>query len=172
MRELNQELFTEPQVANPKTGNVDPRMPSMQNRNKLTEFHREVLSQIDGLRRRIKELENNNEQSQNRFNHFAKTVISKMERLQGAYQKVEDTVKTHSSDVANKFSTIVSKVSEKKQAEAKIQEMIDRHQQVIVTFEARLKQLQKFNSEQEMKILNYQSIMNEMRQEIIKLKRL
>ena len=87
-------------------------------------------------------------------------------------QKMEQYIQTTLGDFAQKLSGLGSRFAERKSYETKVQEMIDRHNGVLRAFENRLGQLQKILAEKESQITQTQSVIQDLRTEIARLRRL
>ncbi|MCB0422354.1 MAG: hypothetical protein KDD61_15250 [Bdellovibrionales bacterium] len=127
---------------------------------------KELIEEIRALKRKVYDLENRTTASESRLHSLATASKSHMERVQGAIHRLDGALKNSVQELTSKFSLLSGKFTEQRVSDTKIQALIDRHNSVIQSFEQRVTQLQKVISEQELKILNYHSTLEEMRREL------
>lgn len=166
-RELNNDLFPEVKPVEKKT----PEQASAALSRARDEQLREVVMQVEQLKRRHKEMEAKVENTNMRLNEFANTTKVKFERLVGITQRLDEMIKSNVQDMVTKQSQMASKLNERKVGDAKIQELVDRHNQLVQSFEVRLLQMQKVVAEQEMQLMSSRSELKEAIREMARLKR-
>lgn len=174
-RELNNELFETPSVTvrdNP--GNLSAAGINSFAEGTLPRLEewKLVLSQVEFLKRRLKEQDAKLEMLASKVQDLVGGAKVRFERLTGAQTRLEDYVKSMLQEAASKFALLGGKLSERKAADVKIQEMIDRHSQLVQGYEMRLSQLQKVSAEQEMQLMTARTELREAQRELARLKRL
>jgi chromosome segregation ATPase len=167
-RELNRDLFGTPANSMPRpnarsSAEVAP-MATIEDL-KLMSF------QIDTLSKKLKEYEAKTESLASRWDEFSASSKLRFERIQGHFQRQGEAIQSSFRDVHAKVATIASRINERKMADVSIQQMVERHQQVVQSFDARLHQLQKVLSEQELQLMNSRSELKEALKELALLKR-
>jgi len=95
----------------------------------------------------------------------------RIERIGAGAQRLDEKSQLKFAEIAEKLGSLVGKVTERKVSEQKIEEMLSRHNQTVQNFELRLQQLQKVFSEQELKLVGYQSALRDALTELDRLKR-
>lgn len=164
-RELNRDLFPSELKTAQKTTQEEGE--SLASKEDLR-----VLSyQIENLWHKMKELEPKVEKTQNRVQELASSSKVRFERVQNHFQRQGEMVQGQFGDMHAKVAQLLSKVNESRLAETRIQEMVDRHQQVVQSFEARLQQLKKLITEQELQLSASRSELKEAMKEISRLKK-
>lgn len=167
-RELNPDLF--PEVNRPALKperETDTTVAPVR-----SEDWRLLVAQVDQLKRKFKEQEAKLELLGSRVTEVAGASKVKFERLAGVSQRIDEMVRTGMQDLATKQSQMMGRLNERKVGDAKIQELVDRHNQLVQSFEARLVQMQKLISEQEMQLMSSRAELKEAQREIARLKRL
>lgn len=172
-RELNRELFGNLSQAKEQPGNGEsgwqrngvPQNVSMEEF-KILSFH------VDNLNRKLKEMESKVETLASRLSESMSSSKLRFERVQGHFQRQGEMIQTNFRDVSSKVAQLTSRVNERKLAETSMKEMVDRHQQMVQTFEARLTQVQKVISEQELQLMNSRAELKDCMKELARLKRL
>lgn len=157
-RELNPELFTE-RAVNTSPSPVDPHF--LNTDRQIFELRKDsdnLNSEIDILSLHLAE---NIKQNQASF-----------EKVNSAIQRLEQNHNGMAIEIGNKFHLMQSKLNERKAIDSKIQEMMDRHNNAINGFEIRIAQLQKIIAEKDAQLLGTQTLLNEAKIEITRLKRL
>lgn len=127
--------------------------------------------QLDSIQKKMKEYESKLEVLASRWDEVSASSRLRFERIQSHFQRQGEAIQANFKDVHSKVATIAGKVSERKVNEASISEMIERHQAVVQTFDARLQQMQKVISEQELQLMSSRSELKEALKELAKLKR-
>ncbi len=131
-----------------------------------------VLSyQIETLWHKVKDLEPRVEKNQNRLQELSSSSKLRFERVQSHFQRQGEMIQGQFGDMHAKVAQLMSKVNESRLAEGRIQEMVDRHQQVVQSFEARLQQMKKLMTEQELQLSASRSELKEALKEITRLKK-
>ena len=168
-RELNPELFPEMikkaaqrPVSTTDEGTLAPIR---------SEEWRILVGQVDFLKRKLKEFDARIETTNSRLNEFASATKLKFERINSSNQRLDEMIKNTLQDLNTKQSQIISRVNERKVGDAKIQDLVDRHNQLVLSFEVRLNQMQKLVSEQEMHLMSSREELKEAQREIARLKR-
>lgn len=159
-RELNKELFAGTLPASQSTDLVSNHPSEDVKRHDI--LLREMALELARLKRHIKDVEVKADTNANRLNDWARGTKNTLERLQSGQQRLEQLAKAAVQELKSKISTLAGKFTERKGVDSKVQELIDRHNQALLSFEARMNQMQKIISEQELKILAYQSALKEM----------
>lgn len=132
-----------------------------------------VLSyQIETLWKKVKEMDPRLERTQTRVQELSSSCKLRFERVQSHLQRQAEGTQGQFGDMHAKVAQLLSKVNETRLAENRIQEIVDRHQQVVQSFEARLQQLKKIVSEQELQLSASRSELKDALKEISRLKRL
>ncbi len=137
-----------------------------------SEEWRLLVAQVDQIKRKFKEQEAKLEMLNSRVTEVVGASKVKFERLAGVSQRLDEMVRSGLQDLATKQSQMMGRLNERKVGDAKIQELVDRHNQLVQTFEARLVQMQKLISEQEMQLMTSRAELKEAQREIARLKRL
>lgn len=163
-RELNRDLF-------PSEGKVTSK-PQEEGEGSVSKEDLRVLSyQIETLWHKVKELEPRVEKNQNRLQELSSSSKLRFERIQNHFQRQGELVQGQFGDMHAKIAQLLSKVNESRLAESRIQEIVDRHQQVVQSFEARLQQLKKLVTEQELQLSASRAELKEALKEISRLKK-
>lgn len=163
-RELNRDLFPSEEKVTSKS--------QEDGEGSVSKEDLRVLSyQIETLWHKVKELEPRVEKSQNRLQELNSSSKLRFERIQSHFQRQGELVQGQFGDMHAKIAQLLSKVNESRLAESRIQEIVDRHQQVVQSFEARLQQLKKLVTEQELQLSASRSELKEAMKEISRLKR-
>lgn len=164
-RELNRDLF--PSEVKKDSSKVGDEGESFVSKEDLS-----VLKfQIENLWHKVKDLEPKVEKTQTRVQELTSSSKLRFERVQSHFQRQGELVQGQFSDMHAKVAQLLSKVNESRLAESRIQEMVDRHQQVVQSFEARLQQLKKIVTEQELQLSASRSELKEALKEISRLKK-
>lgn len=164
-RELNRDLF-------PSEVKKDSSKASGEGEGFVSKEDLSVLKfQIESLWHKVKDLEPKVEKTQTRVQELTSSSKLRFERVQSHFQRQGELVQGQFSDMHAKVAQLLSKVNESRLAESRIQEMVDRHQQVVQSFEARLQQLKKVVTEQELQLSASRSELKEALKEISRLKK-
>lgn len=172
-RELNGSLFGQiptPSVASDMGHRTSPTERITDQSQKIEQSQKdlvvkELIEEVRALKRKVREVENRSKATESRLNSLASTSKTHMERVQGVCQRLDSNIKSTTQEMASRLSLLSGKMTEQRVSDTKIQALIDRHNSVVQSFEQRVAQLQKVISEQEMKILNYHSTLEEIRRE-------
>lgn len=171
-REINKELFgirETPVFDERRTGKT--QLPPLEIQFEVREEDWRILvSQVEQLKRKNKELEAKIEAAGSRVEDMLRAAKTRIDRVGAATQRLEEMSKMKFQEMTAKVSTLAGKVTERKVTDTKIEQMVGRYNQSIQSFELRTQQLQKLISEQEMQIHNYKSALNEAQREIARLK--
>jgi len=122
--------------------------------------------QQDTLKRKIRELESQTHQLTQRVDKLTLALEQKTVQLNHAFKNLEANSKAALQEISKNQCSLAQKLTERRVADAKMQELVDRHNHLVHNFEMRMNNLQKVTSEQEMKILTYQSTIDEILREI------
>lgn len=165
-RELNRDLF-------PSRASNTSSKSKEEGEIQVSKEDLRVLSfQIENLWHKLKDLEPKVERNQTRLQELGSSSKLRFERVQSHFQRQGELVQGQFSDMHSKVAQLLSKVNESRLAESRIQEMVDRHQQMVHSFEARLQQLKKLVTEQELQLSASRSELKEALKEISRLKKL
>ncbi len=163
-RELNKGLFPSVEKKNSQ--------PQNEGESSISKEDLRVLSfQIENLWQKVKELEPKVEKVQSRVHELGSSSKVRFERVQNHFQRQGEMVQGQFGDMHAKIAQLLSKVNESRVSETRIQEMVDRHQQVVQSFEARLQQLKKLVTEQELQLSASRSELKDALKEISRLKK-
>ncbi len=120
--------------------------------------------------RKVSEIESQIENVNQKLDRWAHIMEQKIQQLHTAQKTILGQMKQMSENFSGQIAGMHTKLSERRQVDAKTQEMIDRHNQLVNTFESRFQHLQKVTTEQEIKLMTYQSTYDEVLREIRGLK--
>ncbi len=101
-----------------------------------------------------------------------RTSYHRLDRMQQNVSKLENNDQLLAQDTTQKLNQVYNRLGERKSMDLKIQEMVDRHNSVLRSYEVRLNQLQKLLAEKDAQLLANQSLLNELKMELTRLKRL
>lgn len=170
-REINRELFGLPNSPRDESTTSRGPLPKLEVEFEVREEDWRILvNQVEQLKRRHKELEAKIEVSQSRTEDIIRAAKTRIDRVGAATQRIEEISKMKFQEMAAKVSTLAGKVTERKVSDNKIEQMVARYNQALQSFDLRTQQLQKLISEQEMRLHNYKSALNEAQREIARLK--
>lgn len=155
-REFNPSLFGDQEIPEKTSASSDVGM-SPTGVEALKKKLREHESEILRLRQRVDKLTLNLEQRNVQY--------------QQALRSLESQSKAATQELARKLQSMVAKFTEQRVSDAKTQKLIDRHNSLVQNFETRMGNMQKVTSEQELKLMGYQSTLDEIIREIRQLKR-
>ena len=133
------------------------------------------IIKVDGAPLREKqmgEIEAQIETINQKLDRWAHVMEQKIQKLSAVQKALGDQIQLLAESTAKHNATIYSKLNERRAAEAKTQELFDRHNQLVNSFEGRIHQVQKVATEQEIKLMNYQSTYDEVLREIRNLKKM
>ena len=119
---------------------------------------REVEAQVDLMNQKL--------------DRWAQIVEQKIQQLSAGQKVLAEQIKQLAETTAKQNAAMHSRLNERRVAEAKTQELFDRHNQLVNSFETRINHIQKVATEQELKLMNYQSTYEEVLREIRNLKRI
>lgn len=129
-----------------------------------------ALGQIETLKRRIRDLEQQNRQMQQKIDKLCLHFESKLSGANAQHKTFESGIKQSLDNLEKTQTSLHHKLMERKVVDTKMNELIDRHNQLVQNFETRMSQTQKVTKDQEMKLATYQSTLNEILREIKNLK--
>ncbi|NCN40086.1 hypothetical protein GW916_02445 [bacterium] len=168
-RELNRDLFPSDKDSARKSVQGDTQVDEVA----ASKEDLRVLSyQIETLWKKVKEMDPRLERTQTRVQELSSSCKLRFERVQSHLQRQAEGTQGQFGDMHAKVAQLLSKVNETRLAENRIQEIVDRHQQVVRSFEARLTQLKKLVSEQELQLSASRAELKDALKEISRLKRL
>lgn len=167
-RELNRELFG-------SSGRVEAE-PQATNQGSMAYARAEEVKRLhlhlENLSKRLKEFESRLEVMTSKTDDMLGQNRQRFERVQGHFQRHTEMIQKGFADVNSKIAQVVSRVNERKVEDGIVKEMIERHAHVVQSFEARMQQLQRLISEQELQLINARSELKAAIQEIARLKKL
>jgi chromosome segregation ATPase len=146
-REFNPEIFGESARSTAPTGGHD----------------------VEPLKRKVRDLELQVQTLTQKIERMTMAFEQKAMQTQNAQKTFEGHVKQALQELSQGHSVLSGRITERKVADTKIQELVDRHNQLVHNFELRMTNLQKVSAEQEMKLMTYQSTIDEILREIRKL---
>jgi len=161
-RELNYSLFEEEKELQPKEALQVPSVPIVSSQIEDRGIMGELVGQIRQLNAAMKSLEMRTSLSENRISSLFSSALSLSERQQKQAQKIEGTLKATVSAVNSRMSQLASRVLHRKAQETQVQEILDRHSQVVQKLEARMEKMQRRITQQEMQLMSYKSVVNEL----------
>jgi chromosome segregation ATPase len=164
-RELNRDLFMD-KLKEELEASVPPPTSFAK-----AEDMKHVSLSVEHNHRRLKELESRIEQVSRKMDEMTTGNKQRFERVQGHFHRQTEMIQTANNDVNGKLSHLASRVNERKVSENQIKELVDRHQQMVQSFEARMTQLQRVLSEQEMQLMGTRAELQEAVREIARLKK-
>lgn len=130
-----------------------------------------AVGQIEGLKRRMRELELQNHQLLQKIDKLALFHEQKISQMTAQQKTAEANFRQNLADLSKAQSVLAQRLTERKAVDLKIQELIDRHNLLVQNFESRMGQMQKVTKDQEMKLITYQTTLNEILREIRSLQR-
>lgn len=116
--------------------------------------------------RKVSEIESQIENVNQKLDRWAQMMEQRIQQLHTAQRAITEQMKQVSENFSGQIASVHSKLNERRQVDAKTHEMIDRHNQLVNTFESRFQHLQKITTEQEIKLMTYQSTYDEVLKEI------
>lgn len=129
-----------------------------------------ALGQIETMKRRVRDLELQNHQLLQKIEKMALHYEQKMSQMSAQQKSFEAAMKQKMDDSLKNQTILSNRMTERKVIDTKMQELLDRHNQLVQNFETRLSQAQKLSKDQEMKLMTYQSTLNDILREIRNLK--
>jgi hypothetical protein len=100
------------------------------------------------------------------MDRWAQIVDGRIQQLTQSQKNIVDQIKSVTDGFNRQMANLHSKINERRSSDVKTQELFERHNQLVVNFEARLNQIQKLSTEQEMKLMTYQATYDEILREI------
>ncbi len=125
---------------------------------------------VPNQNRRIGEIESQVEAVNQKLDRWAQMMEQKMQQLHSAQKTCTDQIRQVAESFSAQTAAIHSKLNERRAVDAKTHEMIERHNQLVNSFETRIQHVQKVATEQEIKLMSYQSTYDEVLREIRNLK--
>lgn len=179
-RELNKELFESLKRDLEKAESIMPSQPAAGATAhygaptfEITEKDwMQLIDQIRQMIRRQKELEVALQRMETATAEKLGSAKIRIERIGSGAQRLDEKSQLKFAEIAEKLGSLVGRVTERKVSEQKIEEMLSRHNQTVQNFELRLTQMQKVISEQELKLVGYQSALRDALQELDRIKRI
>lgn len=129
-----------------------------------------ALGQLETLKRRVRDLELQNHQLLQKIERMALHYEQKNAQISAQQKSFDATMKQKFDDLHRNQTILSQRMNERKVVDTKMQELVDRHNQLVQSFESRMGQAQKVTKDQEMKLLTYQSTLNDILKEIRNLK--
>lgn len=165
-RELNKDLFPSEKV-------LSSSQPAASEEALASKEDLRVLSyQIESLWKKMKEMDPKVERNQSRLQELTSSCKLRFERIQNHMQRQSEGFQGQFGDMHAKIAQLLSKVNETRLSENRIQEIVERHQQVVQSFEARLQQLKKLVTEQELQLSASRAELKDALKEIARLRKL
>ena len=175
-RELNPELFGTRQKPTPQAptqgyqASYQPTVAEMHagatSLPSLARSSAHTYETPEAVKRKIRDLENQIQVLQQKIEKMSSNFEQRLAQTQSTQKSIEMSLKSSLQEMAQNQANTISKVNERRGADAKIHEMIDRHNSLVQNFEIRMAAMHKVSSEQEMKIMTYQSTIDEILREI------
>lgn len=125
-----------------------------------------ALSQIEGMKRRMRELELQNHQLLQKIDKMALFYEQKISQITAQQKTSESNIRQNLAELAKNQTAVSQRLTERKAVDLKMQELIDRHNLLVQNFESKMTHVQKVTKEQELKLLTYQTTLNEILREI------
>jgi hypothetical protein len=120
--------------------------------------------------KKFREMEVQIEVLNNKLEKWVQILDSKIQQLHVGQKNLSEQLRQSVEGFSAQQAALHSKLNERRGSDLKTQEIVDRHNQLIHRFEARVSQIQKISSEQEMKLMTYQATYDEILREIRNLK--
>lgn len=164
-RELNRDLFQ-------KSVGQNAHVPEQEVAVATKEDFRVLGFQLESVIKKMKEFESRTLKTESRLQELVGSSKIRFERIQGHFQRQSEQIQGQFNDMHMKSAQLSSRVNESRMGETRMQEMVDRHQQMVQSFEARLQQMQKMMTEQELQLSASRSELKDALKEIARLRRL
>ena len=165
MRELNPNLFEN--SPRPEGWNEAPA-----NRSLVKSDNPTLDLAVAELRAHLKAVEKLAVETKANNDDQQKLTLMRIEKM-SQHVKALETVQTSSlKDIHERLATAITRLNERRTVDTKIEEMLDRHNQIIQSFEMKLRTLQKALADRETQILKTMAQLEDARAEIMRLKRL
>jgi chromosome segregation ATPase len=116
--------------------------------------------------RKLSEIDSQIEALTQKLDRWAQIMEQKIQQLHSAQKSNVEQMKQLADSFSGQNAAIHSKLNERRGIDAKTQEMIERHNQLVNSFETRIQHVQKVSTEQEIKLMTYQSTYDEVLREI------
>jgi hypothetical protein len=126
---------------------------------------------VEALNKRLKEFESRLEIMTSKVDEMTAQNKVRFERVQGHFQRQTELLTNGMADMHSKLAQVVSRVNERRVEDNVVKEMVERHAHVVTAFEARMQQLQRVISEQELQLLGARAELREAIREIARLKK-
>ncbi len=121
--------------------------------------------------KQLREIEAQVEAVSQKMDRWAQIMEQKIQHLNAGQKMLGEQIKQLAESTAKQNAAMHTRLSERRVADAKTQELFDRHNQLVNSFESRINHIQKVATEQELKLMTYQSTYEEVLREIRNLKR-
>ena len=152
-RELHNQFFqSSPESVSATKPSAEPQTSPV-----VIERMRDYEHKFNLISRRMREYSKQLETMDRRMNEQIQGSQSRFERMQSLLGRMEQFLKNTTQESKARISTLAGKMTERRAMDAKIEELIDRHNQLVQSFEIKMTQMQKVISEQELKLMNYES---------------
>lgn len=167
-RELNPNVFSETLVE--PTNSEVPAAIKPSSSQSLADFdaqdaiNQKLMEEIQFLKRRLREAESNTKKLESQMRSQVEASFKANKQLLSGQRSIESVMKTNLSDLTGKLSRLAAKVTDFRIGESKTRELVERHNQIVYKYEARLQQVQKLISSQEMKLMNYEATLKKWQQ--------
>jgi chromosome segregation ATPase len=116
--------------------------------------------------KRMRDLEAQVEVVNQKMDRWAQIVDGRIQQLTQSQKNIVEQIKAVTDGFNRQMANLHSKINERRSSDVKTQELFERHNQLVLNFEARLNQIQKLSTEQEMKLMTYQATYDEILREI------
>jgi chromosome segregation ATPase len=167
-RELNVDLLNSLKGMESNDGNAQPAKPAYAKADEVRVAH----LHIEALNKRLKEFESRLEVMTAKVDEMTAQNKIRFERVQGHFHRQTEMLTNGMSDMHSKLAHVVSRVNERRVEDNVVKEMVERHAHVVTSFEARMQQLQRVISEQEMQLMGARAELRAAIQEIARLKKM
>jgi hypothetical protein len=106
-----------------------------------------------------------------KFMEYQKINQTRFERYNQAITQLQENMQVLVGDWTQKIGNLQNKLTDRKNMDTKMQETIDRHNTILKAFELRLGQMQKIITEKDEQIKEFQSLLNDTKMELSRIKR-
>jgi uncharacterized protein YoxC len=120
--------------------------------------------------RKIRDIEAQTDVLNQKLERLARIMEQKVQQLHAAQKALGEQIKQLATTMNEQNAAMHSRLNERRVADAKTQELFDRHNQLVNSFESKINQIQRVATEQEIKVMGYQSTYDEVLREIRALK--
>lgn len=158
-RRLNPELFNKTSESN----DVQPSGPSMV-------ATRELEKELKSAKKRISHLESLLEVVQSQIRITSENTDKRTQVFSKAISELEKDIREQGLENSRRMQNIEGRMRDQKVVEGQVENMVDRFNMNLMQFENKLSSLQKVISEKEMTLMSYRRIIEQIVDEVEKLK--